>query len=90
MKTLFSEGLFSRKPHTDPDIEEFHRKHAELQEIGKRLHEKGHHITIDYDSPNVVRHGKKDGVMFFNHSLAAKHKIQISKQMPLRVYDSGK
>jgi hypothetical protein len=88
MLSLFSEGLFSRekKPQVDPDIDAFHKAHAHMEEIAKRLHASGHHITIDYKDPHVVRHGSKSGTHFVNRGLATEKKIQVSKKVPLRPY----
>lgn len=69
------------------DIEAFHAHHAELERIAKRLHASGHNIHIDYKSDQVARHGKKTSTVFFNHSLNAEKRIQISKKMPLRPWD---
>lgn len=92
---MFSEGIFSKKKvpsydeetgehHSNDDVAAFHKKHAELEEIGKRLHASGHHIHIDYKSPDVVRHGNSSGTHWFNRGLNVEKKIQISKRVPLR------
>jgi len=85
--SLFSEGIFSRKPKAEDhsaDIKAFHEAHAHMEEIAKRLHASGHHIHIDYKSPHALRHSKESSTHFVNVGLNTEKKIQISKKVPLR------
>jgi len=89
MLHLFSEGFFSKdkKPQADPDIDAFHKAHAHMEEIAKRLHASGHHIHIDYKDAGVARHGKKSSTHYLSNGLHTEKTVQVSKKMPLRPYD---
>lgn len=80
---LFSAFGKKRSPHQD-DIDAFHAKHQEMEEIAHRLHKSGHHINIEYENKkhfNMAHssHGGRGGTTNVNMTLAMPKKITISR-----------